>query len=69
MAARVSRSLRSSADLRGGGGEGGFDEPNLGDLGGGKAFAGESGRLGMLCGLEEPPGVSGADVVGSRKGD
>lgn len=23
----------------------------------------------MLCGLEEPPGVNGAEVVGSRNGD
>jgi len=53
----VSRSLLSSADRRGGGGDGGWEGTSLGDLRGSRI--GVCGRLGILNCFECPPGEEG----------
>jgi hypothetical protein len=64
-----SRSLRSSADLRGGGGDGGLVNGSRGDLRG--SDVGVRDRLGILKGLDAPAGEEGAvtRLSGLRKAE
>jgi hypothetical protein len=66
----VSRSRLSSADLLGGGGDGGCDPPGRGDREKSTEAEGVCGRLGILNCRGEPPGVVGAAIEsGLRNGD